>query len=107
LPPESAPAGVDRRDPEVLDVPLDEVLALGPGERVRPAPQGLQGEDDVLPHAELVDEPLRPSVLCRQRHPVPQCIRGAVDHDGTPAERDHAAVSSVGAGQQAGELGPA
>lgn len=47
----------------------------------------------------------RSSILGRQRHPVPQCVRRAVDHDGPTTERDHAAVSSVGAGQQARELG--
>ncbi len=62
LPPLSVPTTcvrVGRTDVERLDPLGDQLVLLAAGDRPRPAAAGLEREDDVLAHRQLLDEPLR------------------------------------------------
>ena len=53
-----------------LDVLVDQLVLAPPGQRPGPAAGGLQREDDVLPHREVLDEALGAAVLGAERDVV-------------------------------------
>ena len=66
LPPLRCPTtafGIGRADVERLDLLGDQLVLPPAGDRPRPAAAGLQREDDVLAHGQLVDEALGAPVL--------------------------------------------